>query len=121
MSRVFKVFLGVLIASSTAFGHTCLKLFVLKETFSDGYINIVMKIVTSVYLWAALFLYALSFYLSMRLYKIAKLTIVTPFIMGAIFIFVVLFSVWFLGEDINFIKIIGMAIILSGIFLVMKS
>ena len=59
-------------------------------------------------------LYALSFVLTVRVYADYPLGIISPLMAGAIFLLINLFSVQFFSEALTLEKLIGTALIVSG-------
>ncbi len=75
----------------------------------------------NIYLWAGLIFYFVSFYMSVRLYTIFPLSLLSPLMAGAIFIVVFIGSIFFFAEQITFYKIIGCLFILIGIWCLSQS
>ena len=73
------------------------------------------------YLWAGLIFYFISFYMTVRLYTLFPLSLLSPLMAGAIFVVVFLGAVIFFSEQITFYKIIGSLLILIGIAFLSQS
>ena len=69
---------------------------------------------------AALFLYGASFVLTVKIFSLVPLSLATPIMAGATFLLVSLASIVFLGEDISDIKILGMLLIIAGIYCLVR-
>lgn len=69
---------------------------------------------------AALALYGASFVLTVRVVSLVSLSLATPVMAGATFLLVSLASIVFLGEDISDIKILGMLLIIAGIYCLVR-
>ncbi len=75
----------------------------------------------NIYLWAGLIFYFISFYMTVRLYTVFPLSLLSPLMAGAIFIVVFVGAAFFFSEQITFYKIIGCLLILIGIAFLSQS
>ena len=69
---------------------------------------------------AALSLYGASFILTVRIFALVPLSVATPVMAGASFFLVTLASILFLGEHFNDIKILGLLLIIAGIYCLVR-
>jgi multidrug transporter EmrE-like cation transporter len=76
-----------------------------------------LKAWTNPGLWLAVLLYAMSFALTALIYHRLPLTVISPLMTGLIFAGVALYSVIFLAETLSLARLIGMGLILLGVFL----
>ena len=75
----------------------------------------------SPWLLAALVMYGISFFLTIRVYATNPLSIASPLMAGGTFLFIAIASFFLLHENMNIQKILGMIIIFLGIFILSKS
>lgn len=68
-----------------------------------------------------LFLYAISFVLTVRVYADFPLSVISPLMAGGIFVLVTLTSALLFAEPVTLLKSAGMCCIVAGIFLLAKS
>ena len=78
----------------------------------------VVEIVSSMYVWAGLFFYAISFALYLYILSKFEVSYIYPIIMSAGFVLLLTFSVLFLNEAFTLKKILGILIISAGIFII---
>jgi multidrug transporter EmrE-like cation transporter len=71
--------------------------------------------------WLGLIFYCVSFVLSIKIYEKYDLSVISPVMMALIFIFLLIISKFILHESHSMKKIMGMVIILAGIYIVMRS
>ena len=69
---------------------------------------------------AALTLYGASFVLTVRIFSLVPLSLATPVMAGATFLLVSISSALFLGEQLSDIKILGMLLIIAGIYCLVR-
>lgn len=69
---------------------------------------------------AAIFLYGTSFILTVRIFALLPLSLAAPAMAGATFFLVALASTLFLGEHISYMKLLGMFLIISGIYCLVR-
>lgn len=70
---------------------------------------------------AAIFLYGASFILTVRIFALLPLSLAAPAMAGATFLLVALASMLVLGEHISYLKLLGMCLIISGIYCLVRS
>jgi multidrug transporter EmrE-like cation transporter len=75
----------------------------------------------SPWLFIALMMYGVSFFLTIRVYAANSLSMASPLMAGGTFLLIAFSSFFLLNESMNVQKILGMAIILLGIFVLSKS
>ncbi len=80
-----------------------------------------IKAINNPLILLGLFIYGLSFFISLRVLSLKDLTLVYPLFATLIFLFTTIASFLILKEHISFLRIIGMVIMLLGIFIVVKS
>ena len=66
-------------------------------------------------------IYGVSFFVSLRVLSQKDLSIVYPLFASSIFLFTTLGSFFILKESISILRVIGMVVMLVGIFIVAKS
>lgn len=76
-----------------------------------------IKAWTNPALWLAVLLYAMSFALTALIYHRLPLTVISPLMTGLIFVGIAAYSVLFLSETLSMLRLIGMGLILLGVFL----
>ena len=78
----------------------------------------VLEIVSSMYVWAGLFFYVMSFTLYLYILSKFEVSYIYPIIMSAGFVLLLTFSVLFLNEAFTLKKIMGIIIITVGIWVI---
>lgn len=81
----------------------------------------ISKVATSPYLIIGLTLYGLSFLIWLRVLTFNDLSRSYPIFATIVFLFTTLGSIKFLNEDISIMRVVGIAIMLVGIFIVSRS
>lgn len=79
------------------------------------------KAATTPYLWIGLSLYGLSFLIWLRVLSFNDLSRAYPIFAAVVFLFTTLGSMIFLKENISLLRVLGMIIIISGIYVVARS
>lgn len=74
----------------------------------------------SPWLLGALALYGLSFLLTVRIYAVNSLSVAAPVMAACTFVLIYLLSFALLREPITLIKVAGLGLIVSGIYLVLR-
>jgi len=69
---------------------------------------------------AAILLYGASFVLTVRIFALLPLSLAAPAMAGATFLLVALASTLILGEHISYLKLLGMCLIISGIYCLVR-
>lgn len=79
-----------------------------------------LEISANIYVWIGLFFYFIGF--SLYLYILSKFEVsyIYPIVTASIFLVLFIFSYIFLNEQISLKRIIGMLIIIAGIFIACK-
>lgn len=80
-----------------------------------------LKAVATPYLWIGLALYGLSFMVWLRVLSFNDLSRAYPIFAATVFLFTTLGSLIFLKENISLIRVLGIIIIISGIYVVARS
>ncbi|NLW07306.1 MAG: EamA family transporter [Clostridia bacterium] len=110
----------LLILASVLLGATAqvlLKIAVLKlGNISYSLIGL-LKLITSIYIWAGLFAFASSFLLWLKVLAAVPLSYAYPMV-SLSYVFVFLASWLFLGEAQPPLRFVGLALIISGFFFV---
>lgn len=75
---------------------------------------------SSIYVWAGLFFYGISFVLYIYILSKFEVSFIYPVIMSAGVILLLIFSVLFLNETITIKKVFGILIICVGIFILFR-
>lgn len=78
----------------------------------------VSKIFTNQFVWAGAILYALSFVLTVRIYEVFDLSLISPIMMSLIFLLILFWSYFLFGEHISALRIGGAVLILLGIWII---
>lgn len=81
----------------------------------------VIKVVGSPFIIVGLFLYGLSFLIWLRVLTFNDLSRSYPIFATIVFLMTTLGSIKFLNEDVSLVRILGMAVMLVGIFIVSRS
>jgi len=81
----------------------------------------IAKVAINPYLIAGLTLYGLSFLIWLRVLTFNDLSRSYPIFATIVFLMTTLGSIIFLKEDINLIRVAGIAVMLTGIFIVARS
>jgi multidrug transporter EmrE-like cation transporter len=76
----------------------------------------IMSFSSNIYIWLGLFLYFASFVLSVKIFELENLSLITPLFMGLVFLFVTLLSIMFFHDSISLKKLLGQIVILVGIY-----
>lgn len=74
-----------------------------------------IEIASSIYVWAGLFFYGISFALYLYILSKFEVSYIYPIIMSAGFVVLLVFSVMFLNESFTIRKMMGIIIISAGI------
>ena len=123
MSQTF-LFLGITVFF-TVLSHLCLKKGVLSLgnlNFSfDNFISLFPRILQNYWLAGGLFLIGISFIFWLFVISRIKLNLAYPITTGLNVALIVIFSWLFLKEHLLPIQILGIVVIIFGIFLVLKS
>lgn len=80
-----------------------------------------LKAAVTPYLWIGLALYGLSFLIWLRVLSFNDLSRAYPIFAATVFLFTSLGSLIFLKENISLMRVLGIVIILSGIYVVARS
>lgn len=80
-----------------------------------------IKAVSSPLIFLGLVIYGLSFFISLRVLSQKDLSLVYPLFATLVFLFTTIGSFFILKENISIPRIIGMIVMLVGIFIVAKS
>lgn len=62
--------------------------------------------------------YSIAFFLTLKIYKSNELSVITPLMMGMIFIFTIIISILIFNEPVSTKKIAGSSLIIIGVLLV---
>ena len=81
----------------------------------------ILKVATSPYIIAGLALYGLSFLIWLRVLTFNDLSRAYPIFATIVFLMTTLGSIIFLKENITCIRVVGIAVMLTGIFIVARS
>ena len=81
----------------------------------------ILKVATSPYIIAGLALYGLSFLIWLRVLTFNDLSRSYPIFATIVFLMTTLGSIIFLKENITSIRVVGIAVMLTGIFIVARS
>ena len=81
----------------------------------------ILKVATSPYIIAGLALYGLSFLIWLRVLTFNDLSRAYPIFATIVFLMTTLGSIIFLKENITSIRVVGIAVMLTGIFIVARS
>ncbi|OQK16716.1 hypothetical protein AU255_02065 [Methyloprofundus sedimenti] len=68
----------------------------------------------------AIILYGASFVLTVRIFALLPLSLAAPAMAGATFLLVAVASILILGEHISYLKLLGMILITSGIYCLVR-
>lgn len=79
------------------------------------------KAAVTPYLWIGLSLYGLSFLIWLRVLSFNDLSRAYPIFAAVVFLFTTLGSMIFLKENISLLRVLGMIVIISGIYVVARS
>jgi len=77
-------------------------------------------LLTNSFVWLGVFLYGISFILTIKIYARFSLSIISPIMMGLIFIAILISSYFVFGEILTFRKFIGISIITLGMYIISK-
>jgi multidrug transporter EmrE-like cation transporter len=116
----------ILLASvlSTVAAQLCLKRGILSlgslNVSVSSFLSLIPRIFQSIWLMGGLFLYGISFLLWLFVISKIKLNTAYPIATSLSFSLVVLFSWFFFKEHLLPIQILGIAVIIFGIFLLLK-
>ena len=77
----------------------------------------IIEIASSMYVWAGLCFYGISFTLYLYILSKFEVSFIYPIIMSAGFVLLLVFSVLFLNESFTLKKILGIIIISAGIWI----
>ncbi|MDP2946977.1 MAG: SMR family transporter [Nanoarchaeota archaeon] len=123
MSQTF-LFLGITVFF-TVLSHLCLKKGVLglgDLNFSfDNFISLFSRILQNYWLVSGIFLIGISFIFWLFVISRIKLNLAYPIATGLNVALIVIFSWIFLKEHLLPIQILGIVVIIFGIFLILKS
>lgn len=81
----------------------------------------ISKVAFSPFILLGLVLYGLSFLIWLRVLSFNDLSRTYPIFATIVFLFTTLGSIKFLNEDVSLIRILGIAVMLVGIFIVARS
>jgi multidrug transporter EmrE-like cation transporter len=87
----------------------------------NSFLGLIPRILQNVWLLAGLFLYGISFFLWLFIISKIKLNTAYPIATSLNFSLIVIFSWLFLKEQLLPVQILGIAAIMFGIFLLIKS
>ena len=96
----------------------CLRKGVMKLNINLFSYSSLLEIASSLYVWAGLILYSLSFMIYIYILSKFEVSYIYPVIMSAGIILLLIFSVLFINESLTLQKIIGIIVISAGIFIV---
>lgn len=88
-----------------------------QQGLTGGWLEIVIAVASSFYVWLGLFLYALGAVLWLGVLAKVDVSIAYPFV-GLGFILTALFGVFLLGEAFSVIRFVGTCLVVLGIILV---
>lgn len=88
---------------------------------SSRLFNDLLKAVISPYIILGLVLYGLSFIIWLRILSFNDLSRAYPIFATVVFTMTTIGSVLFLKEDVSFMRIIGLLVMLAGIYIVSRS
>ena len=80
-----------------------------------------LKAAVTPYLWLGLALYGLSFLIWLRVLSFNDLSRAYPIFAAVVFLFTTIGSLLFLKENISLLRVLGIVIIISGIYVVAHS
>jgi len=115
--------LGITILCTVS-AHLCFKKWVLNFGALDfsihNFLDLIPRILQNVWLIGGLFLLGISFLLWLFVISRIKLSLAYPIVASLNLSLIVLFSWLFFREQLSSIQILGIAIIIFGIFLLLK-
>lgn len=88
-----------------------------QQSLAGGWLEIVIAVASSLYVWLGLIFYALGAVLWLGVLAKADVSIAYPFV-GLGFILTALFGVFLLGEAFSVIRFVGTCLVVLGIILV---
>jgi multidrug transporter EmrE-like cation transporter len=91
-----------------------------QQGLAGGWLEIVVAVVSNLYVWLGLILYALGAVLWLGVLARVDVSIAYPFV-GLGFILTALFGVYLLGEAFSVICFVGTCLVVLGIILVTQS
>ena len=80
----------------------------------------IFEVIANRYVWAGLFLYGIGVLLYLYMLSKFEVSYISPIVTASIFLLLIILSYLFLNEQITTKRIIGMLIIIAGIFIVSK-
>lgn len=84
-------------------------------------ISDIFKAAINPYIIGGLFLYSFSFVLWLRVLSISDLSRSYPIFVTCVFILTTIGSVLFLKESVGFLRVVGIAVLIAGIFIVARN
>ena len=127
MSTILQNFYALLLVSVTfnVTANILLKTGVIKtggiSSDATDIITNVLKVAVSPYIVTGLVLYGLSFLIWLRVLSFNDLSRSYPIFATIVFLMTTIGSVIFLKEHVSIIRIVGIAVMLTGIFIVSRS
>jgi multidrug transporter EmrE-like cation transporter len=81
-------------------------------------LEVIKNILSSFYVWFGLCCYGISFIIYLYILSKFEVSYIYPIIMSAGFVLLLIFSTLFLGKILTLKKIIGIAVISAGLFII---
>ena len=117
---MIRILVIILVILTNVFAQLSLRKGMMNIHFDSISFSKALEIISSFYVWIGLFLYSLSFVLYLYIVSKFEVSYIYPIITSGAFVLLMILSVFLVNEGVSIYKIIGLVVIISGIWLMSK-
>lgn len=115
------ILLILLAAFCNVFAQLSIKKASQSNLFGAGLIfETIVNILNNYYVWIGIILYFISFILSIKIYEMFELSVISPIFIAVVLVILLFVSNFALNESVSSTKILGTIIIIIGIFIITR-
>ena len=115
---MFKIIVVILALCANVVAQLVLRKGMMNMEINTFSFSKLLEVVSSLYVWAGLFFYGISFMLYLYILSKFEVSYIYPIIMSIGFVLLLIFSVLLFGEAFTLKKVLGILIIAIGIIVI---